>query len=74
MSGAPRRVCVRLLLTPVVHALPALQAYFEAQTDDESPLTTDQTQTLAHFVTRVLETSELVVRYAVALSGNPVTN
>ncbi len=64
----------RCLLIPVAHALPALQAYLDAQPDDGSPLSAEELHALARLATRVLETSEALVRYAVAVGGRPHRN
>ncbi len=63
-----------LLLIPVTYSLPAVRAYLDAQPYDGSALTEEELQALARLTERVIETSELLVDYAVALSGKPSMN
>jgi hypothetical protein len=65
---------VHLLLIPVARGVPALDAYFGAHPDDGHSMTADELQALARLAARVIETSELLVRYAVAIAGTPLRN
>jgi hypothetical protein len=65
---------VRFLLIPLAYALPALQAYLDAHPDGRSPLTAEELKALARLAQRVIRTGELLVRYAVALSGRSGLN
>lgn len=66
---------MRFLLIPVHYAVSALQAYFDTHPDhDGLPPTRDELQAVARLATRVIATSEVLVRYAVALAGRPGRN
>jgi len=65
---------MQLVLIPVAPALPALDAYFDTHRADGSPLSTDEVAALARIATRVIETGELLVSYAMALGGKPALN
>ena len=65
---------MQLLLIRVAPALPALEAYFDTHRVDGPPLSMDEVGALARIATRVIETSELLVSYAVAVGGKPLRN
>jgi len=68
------KISEHLLLIPIAHGLPAVQAYLETQPDDGSLLTTDELQALARLAMRVIRTSELLLSYALTVGGQPVEN
>ncbi len=64
----------RFLVIPVVHAVPAVRAYLEAQQDDGSVLRPGELQELAELTMRVVRTGELLVRYVKVIGGRPHRN
>lgn len=69
MIGQQQVLRVQLWLIPLDYALPALQAYLGGKNDE--PLTSAETVAAAELLERCVRTGEVLVVFALYLSGRP---